>query len=411
MKYLILLMAMFVSCFIGDLHAQEQQATLLKIDSLPSLDIWRELEHSDTNVSISYSDTGDTIFTRKIVSVIKETYFNQVTYRISYNIIVSTNQTYTGADQFMYVTNQSTYNIKSLRKITSSGATIDIPLDSVRVFIPFLPTRAVSQSIEDKKTVAFRNTNYDVPMNNYNHFRKVYQNAYVSQGFLPFSLSIHATPMAAYRLNHINEAQFTHAAEQQARADDEGAIYSTALEIHAGISHKNRLFYVSLLHLRSGFQSTNGNPIDWNTGLTTGLADAGKNKNLFYQNGVGLGYYSSGYGRRLVNACVDVQVYYLRVSKYSVKGQDENISYKRATELRDLNIRPGQLGAKFGTGISIRPNYAFDISIVPTVYCNISSIATSSVLRSNLVSYGLTGGFTYRWMKKKYSDPVWYRHR
>src|SRR5690606_16406526 len=148
---------------------------------------------------------------------------------------------------------------------------IVIAADPIRFFIPYhgYSVKATAKSIPNT-SFQLLSEQYEIHANTYNQFRRMYQRAYIRQGFIPIAFTANITPLAAYRANFINEAQFTHAPEQQARAADERATYSTAVEAHIGLALRNHMPYVSFLHLRSGFKTENSAQIDWKTGLSNG---------------------------------------------------------------------------------------------------------------------------------------------
>jgi len=204
------------------------------------------------------------------------------------------------------------------------------------------------------------------------------------------------TPSFAYRvLNNSIQGLNNYAATDRDAADRN--IYGDALELNLGFkTNGNHHVYLSGFRQWMGFQSFESQLVNWKTGVPEG----DKVENVIYrfrQVGVGIGYRYVGYSyMSLVSAIFDINVYYARIKEFHTEVDSQRL--EREDNLRELHLRPNQLGARLGLGIALRFNHSFDVYFMPTFNTNLTGISYGSSTRISLYNLGLQIGGHFRFV-------------
>lgn len=212
-------------------------------------------------------------------------------------------------------------------------------------------------------------------------------------------------PAAAYRSTSINSAEYREAESIYTRDTTETAGYGQTFSIQLGYTFSTvHTLYAEFIHMRQGFMSTR--VLDWRTSQDTA---AQPTRYRYYGNGVGLGYNYSGY-RNVVNLEIDMGIYHLFSGiNYDGGVQIPDSIYSdvpaRKAYIRSQGVRANMFGVKAGLGLNIRPEYRFEIRLVPTIYYNIIPTNLGGPVNTRLYNIGIAVGIAYRPFNK-----VWTLH-
>lgn len=249
---------------------------------------------------------------------------------------------------------------------STSGATVPDTLRSA----PYIRDTDIVKKQALRKTYAALRLEYDRPM---------------------LCMGIGYMPASAYRNLQVATPQLQDQHALQYR-QKEYSIYGQAFTGSIGITLNSRKsLNLEYIHIRQGF-AMDSLSHDWHTGTDTFSTQ--NHEYRIYSHGIGLVFRHSGYGAARFNAAYELGVYNTFTTLYTANGD----KYDKGAGIKQQGLRIYNFTGKLAAGFNWRPDYRYELRVMPTLYYNFATAAKGTILSEHLFNAGVTVAFVYTLM-------------